>query len=131
MQAMAASVPITPAIKRFALEIVRASRPEAGGPPGPADAIRLGASPRAAQAILRGAKVLAIVRGRCYVASEDVITMAYPALDHRLVLDMRASSRGLKSGEVIKNLIDHARKQRLPESGRGTSILTKGRYAND
>jgi MoxR-like ATPase len=160
MQNIATAVPVTPAIKHFALEIVRASRPElsakdsaaddetqagatAGlldmlrpsvrGSAGPAADIRLGASPRAAQAILRGAKVLAIVRGRCHVSCEDVVTMAYPVMEHRLMLDLRATSRGLLPRHVVDTLVQAARRHRLPaEVYRGglNNILRKPNYAN-
>jgi MoxR-like ATPase len=140
MQKIATAVPVTPAIKGFALEIVRASRPgqdEAQaavgtlqrrvGPAGlesdnPAASIRLGASPRAAQAILRGAKVLALVRGRCHVCSADVLTMANPVLEHRLVLDLRSSTRGVKPRDVIAGLIQAARQRRLPPTTRAAGL---------
>jgi MoxR-like ATPase len=131
MQKIATAVPIAPTIQNFALEIVRGSRPSeqaqaaarglqgkaessGAGREGPATAIRLGASPRAAQAILRGAKVLAIVRGRSYVSSDDVLTMAQPVLAHRLVLDMRASARGVKPRDVIAGLVAAAQRRRFP-----------------
>jgi MoxR-like ATPase len=131
MQKTAAAVPIAPTIQGFALDIVRCSRPSEqaqaeaaslqgkqrpgnAAPTGPAASIRLGASPRAAQAILRGAKVLAIVRGRSHVSSDDVLTMARPVLEHRLVLDLRASSRGVKPGDVIAGLVAAARRRRFP-----------------
>ena len=112
MQKIARETPVAPTIQSFALEIVRASRPSQ--PPaamGPTASIRLGASPRAAQALLLGAKVLAIVRGRYFVTRDDVLTMAAPVLEHRLVLDMRAGARGVKPEMVVTGLVAAARKR--------------------
>jgi len=121
MQKVATAVPVVPAVKHFALEIVRSSRPETGMPEDLRHDVRMGASPRAAQAILRGGKVLAIVRGRSYVSTEDVKTMALPAMEHRMMLDFRASSRGVKVGDVVARLIRAAQKKRAPEGAYASS----------
>lgn len=115
MQKFATTVPVVPVIKRFALDIVRASRPETGTSEDAGRDIRLGGSPRAGQSILRGAKVLAVVRGRSYVSSEDVKTMVYPVLAHRIVLDFRASSRGLTVRKMVEKLIRAAEAGRTPQ----------------
>jgi MoxR-like ATPase len=123
MQQIVTRVPVAPTIQSFALEIVRSSRPsEEQGSNHPAASIRLGASPRAAQAILLGAKVLALVRGRCYVSSDDVLAMASPMLEHRLVLDLRANARGVKPGAIVAELIEAARQRRLAAATRDTNL---------
>jgi MoxR-like ATPase len=111
MQKLVTYVPVAPTIQHFALAIIRGSRPGAEVADDPAASIRLGGSPRAAQAILLGAKVFALVRGRCYVTSEDVLAMASPVLEHRLVLDMRASAAGLKPAAVVAELVQAARRR--------------------
>lgn len=115
MQNLAAAIPVAPAVKRYAVDIVRCSRPGAGAPKEVEPLVRLGASPRAAQSILRGAKVMAIVRGRSYVTREDLRAVAVPALDHRLMLDFRAISRGVRPGDVVAKLIAAADRHRVPE----------------
>ncbi len=82
----------------------------------------MGASPRAAQAILRGAKVLALVRGRPYVTCDDIKIMAYPVLGHRLVLDFRAASSGVKPRDIIAGLIMEAELERLPRESLRSSL---------
>ena len=114
MQRVAIRVPVVPAVKRFAVNIVRASRPGAGAPEDLDPVIRLGASPRAAQCMLRGAKVLALLQGRTYVTREDVIRMAYPVLAHRLMLDFRAVSHGVKPREVVDRVVAAADAKRVP-----------------
>jgi MoxR-like ATPase len=113
MQQLVTRVPVAPTIQNFALAIVRGSRPEPASAHAATD-IRLGASPRAAQGILLGAKVLALVRGRYHVTRDDVLAMASPVLEHRLVLDTRASVRGLKPGAVVAELVQAARRRQLP-----------------
>jgi MoxR-like ATPase len=108
MQKLVSRVPVATTIQNFALAIIRASRDEGTA------AIRLGASPRAAQSIIMGAKVLALVRGRFYVTSDDVLAMALPVLQHRLVLDMRASAAGVTPGDIVAKLIQTARQLKQP-----------------
>ena len=114
MRQLALRVPVVPAVKRFAVDIVRASRPGAGAPADLEPVIRLGASPRAAQCLLRGAKVLALLQDRTHVTREDVRRMAVPVLAHRLMLDFRAVSRGVKTREVVARIVAEADAKRLP-----------------
>ena len=109
MQAFAKAVLVVPSLKRFALEIVRFSRPGDGAPSELGQLIRMGASPRAAQAIILGAKVLALVRGRLYVTRKDIKSMALPVLEHRIVLDFRAASAGLTAHLGLSSTSSDAR----------------------
>jgi len=114
MQELATRVPVVPAVKRFAVDIVRASRPGAGAPEALEKLIRLGASPRATQSLLRGAKVLALVDGRLYVTRGDIRRLAYPVLSHRLMLDHRSSSHGMGPREAVRAILETAERRRLP-----------------
>lgn len=67
--------------------------------------IREGASPRAAQAIVRTARARAFMEGRFNVAFEDVQTVAYPVLRHRLLLSFDAVSEGVTEDHVIAGLL--------------------------
>jgi MoxR-like ATPase len=116
MQKLARAVLIVPSLKQFALAIVRFSRPGDGAPDDIGKLIRMGASPRAAQAIILGAKVLALTRGRLYVTRKDIKSMAYPVLEHRLVLDFRAASAGVTTRKVIHKLIALAEQARMPSA---------------
>jgi len=62
----------------------------------------LGASPRAAVALLRCAQVSAAAQGRDYVTPDDVQDMAHPVLRHRLILKPEAEIEGL----VVDRLLD-------------------------
>ena len=67
--------------------------------------VYIGASPRASLALLYGARALAIIRGRDYVVPEDVIDIAVPALNHRIILSAEREMEGGTVDQVIRDLI--------------------------
>jgi MoxR-like ATPase len=122
MQAFARDVPVAPSVRDFALAVVRASRPgEPESLPDVSESIRLGASPRAAQALLLGAKVTALARGRGHVIRQDVIDVTVPVLSHRLLIDFRAQAEGLSRGNLINSLLEVAQQRTMPTVSRWTS----------
>lgn len=121
MQALVRLVPVVPSAKDFALAIVRGSRPgQAGSDASLNEQIVLGPSPRATQALLLGAKVIALARGRTHVSMQDVAEVARPVLAHRLLMDVRAETEGHTCEELIERLIQQARRAVLPEASRWT-----------
>ena len=121
MQALAREVPVVPSVRDFALAVVRASRPgEKDSPTGLSESVRLGASPRAAQALLLGAKVTALARGRGHVTRQDVVDVAVPVLTHRLLIDFRAQADGLNRIDLINSLLDAAQQRTMPDVSRWT-----------
>lgn len=66
----------------------------------------LGASPRASIAILVSAKAYALIHGRDFVSPEDVKTVAYPVLRHRIILSPEKEMEGIAADEIIKQIID-------------------------
>ena len=69
------------------------------------DSIQIGASPRAAQAIVICAKVAAVVDGRFAVSKRDIEAVAGPALQHRIVMTFEAQTANVDSSELIARLI--------------------------
>ena len=67
--------------------------------------IYLGGSPRASLSILRSAKAIAGIRGRDFVTPEDIQFVAPHVLNHRLVLTPEAEMEGLKSEDIILEII--------------------------
>ncbi len=65
----------------------------------------LGASPRASLAILKTAKATAAVNGRDFVTPDDIQLVAYPVLNHRIILTPEKEMEGLVSEDVIKEII--------------------------
>lgn len=68
--------------------------------------IKEGASPRAAQAIIRAAKAKAFLEGRLNVSFADVDYVAYPVFRHRILLSFDAISEGVNEENVISKLLE-------------------------
>ncbi len=68
--------------------------------------IREGASPRAAQAMIRAARARAFLEGRLNVSFEDVKHVAFPALRHRILLSFDAISEGITEDAVIGRILE-------------------------
>jgi MoxR-like ATPase len=129
MQRLAREVPVVPAVRDFALAIVRGSRPgETEAVEELAGVIRLGASPRAAQALLLSAKVMALARGRRHVTRQDVADVAEPVMAHRILLDFRARAQGVDFLQILRSLIAGARRRTVPPVSRWTRELLKTEY---
>ncbi len=122
MQKLAREVPVVPSVKEFALNIVRASR---GGAPYFERVIRLGASPRATQALILMGKVTALSKGRFHVRMQDIIDSAVPVLSHRILLDFRAKAEGVTTAEIIQKLVNYARNVSKPRVSMWTRELLK------
>lgn len=126
MQALVREVPVVPSVRDFALAVVRASRPgEAEADKNLGEQVRLGASPRAAQALLLGAKVTALARGRKHVTRQDVINVIEPVMNHRVLMDVRAQAEGLSYQTLVASLIERARQRTLPRLSMWTRQVLK------
>lgn len=71
--------------------------------------IRYGASPRASQYLILGAKARAMLDGRFHVDFEDVQAMAIPVLRHRLILNFHARAEGIDVDEIIRRILKQVR----------------------
>jgi MoxR-like ATPase len=65
----------------------------------------LGASPRASLAIVRTSKALAAIRGRDFVTPDDIQKVAYPVLNHRIILTPEREIEGIDAQDVIRDII--------------------------
>lgn len=68
--------------------------------------IQYGASPRASIYLNLASKAYAFLKGRGFVVPQDVKTMAFDVLRHRLILNFEAEAEGLKTDDVIKKILD-------------------------
>jgi MoxR-like ATPase len=73
--------------------------------------IRYGASPRASQYLILGAKARALLAGRYHVDFDDIRAMAIPVLRHRLVLNFHARAEGIDADEIIRRILKQVRPQ--------------------
>ncbi len=100
-------VPVAEPVLRYAVGLVRASRPSAnGGHAFVNDWVSYGASVRAAQYLVLGGKARALSQGRLTVSFDDVRALALPVLRHRILVNFRAESEGRTTDELVAKLID-------------------------
>jgi MoxR-like ATPase len=105
-QRLARRIVIAPHVQDYVIRLVLATHGGAAG----LDArlaryIRVGVSPRGAQALVAGGKVKALLDGRYAVAFRDVIDLAPAALRHRLIRSFEAEADGLTTDDIIARLI--------------------------
>jgi len=74
--------------------------------------VTYGSSPRGGQALILGAKVLALLAGRPHVSLDDVERVAVPALRHRLVMSFSADAAGIDAEQVVEGVVAAARRRR-------------------
>jgi MoxR-like ATPase len=102
-------VAVAPHVADYASRIVLATHP--GGAYAPETVtkyVRFGASPRAAQALVMGAKVAGLMDGRYNVGFRDVAAVAHLALRHRLILGFEAEADGVDAEALVNGILEHA-----------------------
>ncbi|WP_088280805.1 MoxR family ATPase [Ideonella sp. A 288] len=104
--------------KDAAVELIMATQPEPASADGkgPADTgarrhIRYGASPRALQAVVRAARVRALMAGRPHVDVDDLAAVALPVLRHRILLRLESELDGLDTDSTLASIIDGWRRR--------------------
>lgn len=96
-------VPVADAVMDYILDLVMATHEGNSY-------LREGASPRAAQAIIRTSKARAFMEGRFNVSFDDVKSVACPVLRHRIILNFDAISDGVSEDTVINQIIESKEK---------------------
>ena len=97
LKAAVKAVGLSPELKRYAVDIVRASRDR--------PSVQLGAGPRAALALARLAQALALIDGSDFVTPDHIREMAVPVLAHRLILDPQAKFSGATAQQVVDDVL--------------------------
>jgi MoxR-like ATPase len=114
-QRLVRRVPVADPVLRYALSLVRTSRPKAKNAPETVKKfVAFGASVRAAQFLVLGAKARALTNGRYHVSFEDIRAMAHPVLRHRVLVNFRAESEGITTDTIIDELLERVP---VPASG--------------
>ena len=107
-QRLVRRVPVSDAVLRYAVALTRMSRPSPNG--GSPDFVKkwiaYGASPRAAQYLVLGAKARALTKGRYHVSYEDIQALAHPVLRHRVLTNFHAESEGKTKADMVDMLLD-------------------------
>ncbi len=114
LQALVRGVPVANDVVDYAVAISGFSRPDPATVKKNDDVqrfIRYGASPRASQYLILGAKARALLQGRFHVDFEDVRSVASPVLRHRLVLNFHARAEKVDADEIIRRILKQVRPQ--------------------
>jgi len=110
MRALVREVPISSELLRRIARLVQATDPRGELAPESLRALlRYGSSPRGAQALVLLAKARALVRGRPWVADEDIEALACPALRHRLVFSYEGEASGVHPDELVRSALQATR----------------------
>ena len=112
MRATANQIPVAEEVLRYAMILTSATHPDSECATEAARKyIRVGASPRAGQAIISAAKVLALIKGRFNVAYSDLETLAYPVFRHRIKLNFEAIAARISADEIIRLILEEVEKK--------------------
>jgi MoxR-like ATPase len=115
MRAFVREVPCARPVLDYAARLTLATHPSSdGAPPLVKRFVRYGSSPRGAQALVLGAKVTALARGRLNVAFEDIAAVIHAALRHRLILNFEGEAEGIRTDAIVDALLAHV--PRTPEA---------------
>src|SRR5262245_11290758 len=105
LQEYVRGVPIADSVVNYAARLVAATRPGYGGPAELHKYIAYGASPRASQCLVLGAKARALLAGRFHVDFADLEELAPPVLRHRLVLNFHARADKIDADTLVERLL--------------------------
>ena len=100
-------VPISETVARYAVDLLRATRPhEASAPEVVKKYVNYGASVRATQFLVLAAKARALGRGNYHVGYDDLRALVLPVLRHRVLTNFHAESDGVTVDDILRKLLD-------------------------
>ena len=109
-QELVRMVPIADSVARYAVDLVRASRPsDITAPDFVKKYVNFGASVRGAQFLVLAAKARALMKERYHVSYEDVAALLTPILRHRILLNFHAESDKQSTDDILKRLLETVR----------------------
>ncbi|MDB5232373.1 MAG: family ATPase [Chitinophagaceae bacterium] len=105
LQSLVREVNISNELIEYVSTLIRATRPDTTATSYVKEWVRWGAGPRAGQALILTAKARALMQGRYAVVMEDLHTMAYAVLRHRLLMNFKAEAENISSDNVTAELL--------------------------
>jgi MoxR-like ATPase len=105
MRALIRQVPVARPIQDYVVRMIDGTHPAASALPEVRKFVRYGSSPRGAQAILLGAKTLALRAGRFTPSYDDVRQVAAAALRHRILLNFEGEADGVSTDQILEALL--------------------------
>lgn len=97
VQELVKTIYVSPAVKRYIVEIVRATRENPD--------IYLGSSPRGSLGLFRAGQAMAAIQGRDYVLPDDIKFLAEFVLSHRMVVQPASRLRNLTADQVVREIV--------------------------
>ena len=109
-QGLVRQVPVAESVSRFAVELVRATRPtDPAAPDVVKRYVQYGASVRATMFLTLAAKARALMAGRYHVTRDDICALALPVMRHRVLTNYFAESDKVEVDDVLRQLVDYMR----------------------
>jgi MoxR-like ATPase len=106
-QQLVKRVVIAPHVQDYAIRCTLATHPNGiYAIPMTTQFLRVGASPRAAQAITLASKVRALLDGRFHVSFKDIKEVAVPAMRHRVILNFEGEAEGITTDMVLEKIVN-------------------------
>ncbi len=104
---LAKKIYISEEIVQYALKICRLSRPQnTDSFPFVKENLSWGASPRAAQCLINGAKTRALLKGRSFATASDIRAIVHPVFRHRIILNYKAEADNVTPDEIVDQLVE-------------------------
>ena len=111
MRATANQIPVAQEVLKYAMILTSATHPDSECSTEAAKKyVRVGASPRAGQALISAAKVKALINGRFNVSFSDIEELALPVLRHRLKLNFEAVAERISADDVVNMIVEEVKK---------------------
>ncbi len=111
MSRLSRQVQIADTVRRYAIELVMRTHPDQDlATPMVRQFVRYGSSPRGAQGLILAAKIHAVLDDRVHVATDDIRAVAKHALRHRIMLNFEGQAEGVRSDQIIDDLLETAAK---------------------
>lgn len=112
IQGAAREILVADRVLDYAVRLLTATHPQEGAIESIRKYVRAGAGPRGVQALVSTAKTRAFCAGRVNVSFEDIQTVALPALRHRLLLNFEGEANGMKTDQIIEELLQSLAKEK-------------------
>ena len=111
-QQLVREVLVAPPVQDYAIRLVLATHPQGEFAMAETNKyIRVGASPRGAQALVLAGKVRALLEGRYNVSFEDIRRVYLPALRHRVLLNFEAQAENIPSDTVLAQILNEVKEK--------------------
>ncbi len=111
VQELVKTIYVSPPVKRYIVEIVRATRENSE--------VYLGSSPRGSLGLFRAGQAMAAIQGRDYVLPDDIKFLSEYVLAHRMVIQPAARLRNLSADQIVHEVVSN-----LPVPGGDLSTKT-------